>query len=81
MSILYSDTHPKIEKMQIEFIRRIPAWKKFSIIDGLNETVKTLAIAGIKQRNPQATPEQIHRMLAELMLGVELARKVYARAR
>jgi hypothetical protein len=81
MSVLYSDTHPKIERMQIELIRRMPTWKKFSIVDGLNEAVKTLAIAGIKQRHPQATPEQIHRMLAELMLGRELAKKVYDHAR
>jgi len=81
MSVLYSDTHPKIERMQIEFIRRMPAWKKLSIVDGLNETVKILATTGIKQRNPNATPEQVHRMLAELMLGVELARKVYDHAR
>jgi hypothetical protein len=81
MSALYSDTHPKMEELQIEFIRRMPPWKKMSIVDGLNETVKTLAITGIRQRNPNATPEQVHRMLAELMLGEELARKVYDRAR
>lgn len=81
MSALYSDTHPKIEQMQIEFIRRMPSWKKMGIVDGLNETVKTLAIAGIKQRNPNATPEQVQRMLADLILGAELARKVYDRAR
>lgn len=77
MSVLYSDTHPKIEQMQIELIRRMPPWKKFAIVDDLNETVKTLAISGIKQHHPNATPEQIHRILAELMLGVELAQKVY----
>ena len=81
MSVLSSDTHPKIERMQIELIRRMPSWKKFSIVDGLNETVKTLAIAGIKQRQPNATPEQIHRILAVMMLGEELARKVYDHAR
>ena len=81
MSALYSDTDPKIEQMQIEFIRRMPAWKKFAIVDGLNETVKTLALSGIKQRHPKATPQQIQRMLAELMLGTELARKVYDHAR
>ncbi|MBI1794836.1 MAG: hypothetical protein HYR70_11695 [Chloroflexi bacterium] len=80
MSTLSADTHPKMEQMQIEFIRLMPSWKKFSIVDGLNETVKTLAVTGIKQRNPGATPEQIHRMLAELMLGAELARKVYGHA-
>jgi hypothetical protein len=81
MRALYSDTHPKIEQMQIEFIRRMPPWKKMGIVDGLSETVKTLAMAGIKQRNPNATPEQTHRMLAELMLGSELARKVYDHAK
>ena len=81
MSALYSDTHPKMEALQIELIRRMPAWKKFAIVDGLNKTVKTLAMSGIKQRHPDATPEQIQRMLAELMLGGELARKVYDHAR
>jgi hypothetical protein len=81
MSVLSSDTHPKMEALQIQFIRRMPAWEKISIVDGLNDTVKTLAITGIKQRNPNATPEQIRRLLADLMLGAELARKVYDHAR
>lgn len=81
MSALSSDTHPKMEALQIQFIRRMPAWKKMSMVDALNETVKALAISGIKQRHPEATPERIQRMLAELMLGEELARKVYDRAR
>jgi hypothetical protein len=51
--------------------------EKMGIVDGLNETVITLTIAGIKQRHPTATPEQVHRMLAELMLGETLACKVY----
>jgi hypothetical protein len=81
MSTLSSDTNPKIEQMQIDLIRRMPAWKKFAMVDGLNETVKTLAMSGIKQRHPNATPQQIRRMLAELMLGAELAHKVYDHAR
>lgn len=81
MSALYSDTHPKMEALQIELIRRMPSWKKFAMVDSLNETVKTLAIGGIKQRHPEATPEQIRRMLAEIMLGAELAQKVYGHAR
>ena len=79
MTALSSDTHPKMEALQIKLIRAMPAWRKFAIVDGLNETVKTLAGSGIKQRHPDATPQQIRRMLAELMLGAELARKVYDR--
>jgi hypothetical protein len=81
MSTLSSDTHPKMERMQIEFIRRMPAWKKFAVVDGLNETVKTLAMSGIQQQYPAATPQQVRRILAERLLGAELAQKVYDHAR
>jgi hypothetical protein len=81
MTALYSDTDPKMETLQIQVIRRMPAWKKLSIVNDLNQTIKTLAVSGIKQRHPEADPAQIQRMLAELMLGAELARKVYDHAR
>ena len=48
MSVLSSDTHPEIERMQIQLIRQMPAWKKMAIVDDLNETVRTLAISGIE---------------------------------
>jgi hypothetical protein len=77
MSALYPDTHPKIEQMQIEIIRRMPLWKKIALLDDLNETVKAFNVIGIKQRHPDATPEKVHRLLSDLMLGAELAKKVY----
>lgn len=80
MSVLSSDTHPKMEAFQIQAIRRMPAWKKIAIMDDLNQTVKALVVSGIKQRHPEATPEQVRRMLADLMLGAELAGKVYGHA-
>jgi hypothetical protein len=81
MTALYSDTSPKMEQMHIELVRRMPSWKKFATVDDLNETVKSFATCGIKQRHPDATPMQVRRFLADLMLGPELARKVYGDAR
>ncbi len=81
MRTLSADTPPEIERIQIEIIRRLPSWKKFAAVDDLNEMVKALAISGIKQDHPQASPEQIRRILMERMLGVELVTKVYNRAR
>jgi hypothetical protein len=81
MSVLSSDTHPKMEQMQIEVIRRMPSWKKIAVMEALNETVRALAMTGIKQRHPNATPAQVRRMLADLILGVDLARKVYDHAK
>ena len=81
MAATISDTHKKIEQMQIEIIRRMPSWRKFAIVDDLNETVKAFAMSGIRQSYPEATAEQIQRLLAERMLGSELAHKVYDHAR
>ena len=63
--------------MQIEFIRRMPTWKKMSMVDGLNEAVKSLALARPRSRYSDATEAGLRRMLADLLLGEELARKVY----
>jgi len=70
-----------MEALQIEFIRRMPAWKKLAMVDSLNETVKTLALSGVRERHPDATPQQIKRMLADLILGTDLAQKVYGHSR
>ena len=77
----YSGTHPKTEQMQIELIRKMPPWKKLAAIDDLNETVKSLALSGIRQRHPEATSVQLQRMLADIQLGHDLAKKAYDHAR
>ena len=80
MIAFYADTDSEAERFQIELIRRMPSWKKFAMVDDLNETVKAFATSGIKQRHPHATPEQIRRLLADLMLGSELASRAYDHA-
>jgi len=81
VSTLFSDTDPKLEELQLQIIRRMPAWKKLAIVDDLNQTIRSLAISGIKQHHPDATLAEVHRMLAGLMLGEELAIKVYDSAK
>ena len=79
MPTLSPDTHPDAERLQLEILRRMPYLKKSAILCALNQTVKSLAIRGIQQRHPEATPEQVQRLFADLVLGEELARKVYGR--
>ena len=81
MTPVYRDTHPKAEALQIELIRQMPAWKKMAVVDSLNGTVKTMALNEIKRRHPDASPEQIRLLLAEAILGAEMAKKVYGHAR
>lgn len=77
MPTLSADTNPKAEQVQIELLRRTPAWRKIQMVAELNETIKTLALNGLRQRNPNASEEQLRRMLADLLLGETLAAQVY----
>jgi len=43
----------------------------------LNTSVRILALAGLRSRYPTATATELRRRLADLVLGEELARKVY----
>jgi len=78
MSVLSADTDPRVEKIQIELLRKVSPERKFQMVAQMNYTVRVFMVAGLKQRNPDASPEAIRRMLADLLLGEELARKVFA---
>jgi hypothetical protein len=76
-STLARDTTPEVERMQIEAWRRMSAEEKAAIVTGLTDAVVRLAVAGIRQRHPDATPHEQRLRLALLMLGPELARAVF----
>ena len=65
MSRLIPDTEPKVEPVQIELLRQAPAWRKLEMVGQLNQTVRTLALSGLRQRHPEATPQELRRRLAD----------------
>lgn len=77
MTSLFTDTNPKAERIQIELLRRAPAWRKIQMVAQLNETIKTLALSGLRQRHPDASEGKLRRLLADLILGETLAAQVY----
>ena len=77
MISLYPDTHPEAEAVMIRLLRQAPPWRKLEMVDQLNQSVKLLALTGLRQRYPQEDEECLHRRLADLLLGEELALKVY----
>ena len=76
MSPFYSDTDPKMEALQVQLLRMTPSWGKMEMLTRLNASARSLALAGLRQRFPQAGEAEIRRYLADLLLGHELARKV-----
>jgi len=77
MGALYPDTHPKMEALQIQLWRQASPTRKMHMLAQLNASVRTLALAGLRSRYPQASESELRRRLADLLLGEELARKVY----
>jgi hypothetical protein len=77
MSTLWPDTHPDVERLQIERLRQMPGWRKMALMAEMGRSVRTLALAGLRQRYPADTPVQRRRRLADLLLGPELAARAY----
>ena len=77
MTALSLDTHPEIERWQIEWLRQMPSWRKMALVSEMNRAVRTLALAGLRQRHPDDSPAQRRRRLADLLLGPEAAARVY----
>lgn len=77
MTALYSDTHPKMEALQIRLWQQASPTKKMNMLAQLNASARMLALTGLRSQYPQATEAELRRRLAGLLLGEELARKVF----
>ena len=71
------DTQPDADRVQIELMRQVPSWRKLEMLGQLTQTVRLLAISGLRQRYPDATDRELRRRLADLLLGTEMAARVY----
>ncbi len=77
MSALFPDTHPKMEALQIQLWRQASPTRKMQMLAQLNDSVHLLAMMGLRLQYPQASEAELRRRLAGLLLGEDLARKIY----
>jgi hypothetical protein len=81
MSALFSDTHPKMEALQIQLWRQASPTRKMQMLAQLNASTRVLALMGLRSQYPHGSEAELRRRLADLLLGEELARKVYGELR
>jgi hypothetical protein len=81
MSVLSSDTHPKMEALQIQLWKQASPTRKMHMLAQLNKSAQTLALTGLRSRYPQASEAELRRRLAGLILGEEAASRVYGELR
>lgn len=71
------DTDPEAERVQLAIYRDMPAWRKFEIVGEEIRLSRQLALAGLRARHPDASPEELHRRFLGLWLGEELATTIW----
>jgi len=74
---LGGDTDAETEQRQVERWRAMSPVEKFRVVAEMNAAVDTMALAGIRQRFPLASPREQFLRLAALKLGPGVARLAY----
>ncbi|MCC6443200.1 MAG: hypothetical protein IT210_07060 [Armatimonadetes bacterium] len=69
MADLHSDTRPEAERALLNLLRQAPAWRRLAKVGSLNRTVRGLALSGLRERYPAASPSGLRSRLAALLLG------------
>ena len=75
--LLFPDTDPQTEAVLITLLRQASPARKLAMVGELNAAVRALALAGLRQRYPDAASNELQRRLADLLLGPDLARQAY----
>lgn len=70
------DTHPEIERIQIDLFRQAPITKKIALVNAWSQSIRNAARLNIQKEHPNASEEEVKLMLVERMYGKELADKV-----
>lgn len=72
-----NDTSDAAAKIQVQVLRAMPASRKLGLVEDANRTARHLALAGIDLRFPDASQEERVRLLMDIVLGADLAERVY----
>ena len=65
--------------VQVDLYRRMPAGRKLELVFDTYRTGQSLALAGIRMRNPEAAEEDLWRFWAQEHLGSELFESTYGK--
>jgi hypothetical protein len=66
-----------MEALQIELWRSASPTRKMQMLAQLNQSARLLELAGLRSQYPESSESELRRRLAGLLLGEEIAYKVY----
>lgn len=71
------DTHPEIERILFEGLRKMTPAQKLEAVRKMGEFVQDLQMADIRSRHPDADEHEVRMRLASRWLPADIMRKVY----
>ena len=71
------DTHPEIERLMIDGMRQMPAWKKVQMIWALRAGIESVILQEVKQRHPEASERELRLRVASRSLPADLMLKAF----
>lgn len=77
MALYFEDTHPEIEKIMVEKLRKWTAAEKLIQVASLIQAADQMALVGLRKRYPNATERELQLRLAALKLDRETMIKVF----
>ena len=77
MSKTLSDTTPEADAVQLEILRQMPVWRKLQLMEDLTDMAREVALSSLRRQFPGASEKELQRLLADRLLGPELAAVVY----
>ena len=72
-----SDTSAAAEATRLAIYARMEPWRKVELVDDAIRTSRHLAMIGLRSRHPHDAPAVLRRRLLGLVLGEEMAGRVY----
>ena len=66
---MISDTHPKAALVQQEIFRRMTTLERLRMALEMSESMRNVALAGLRSRRPELNEEELSRELLRIMYG------------
>lgn len=70
-------TSSTAEAMRLRALQAMTPARRLSLALGWSQSVRELTRSSLHQQHPELPPQELHRLLAERLLGKELAQKAY----
>lgn len=75
--VLSADTSADVEARQVRIWQGMSSVERLALVNDASRAVRTLALAGLRARHPDANDRELVARLARITLGETLARQAY----